>query len=108
MSKGNQEVYEHLNTICNYIHRGKSKSELKIIQFSYNMASFACEHYFIKQPKNVASFVRKFVNDEERISQLIPQSIDNELNMLIGLEKTTEEVSCDRFFIGLFFYLCMF
>jgi len=106
--KGNQEIYEHLNTICSYIHRGKSQNQQNTIQFSYTMASFACEHYFINQPKNLDSFVKKFVNDEERISQLIPQSIDKEINILVGLEKNKEEVTSDRFFIGLFFYICMF
>ena len=104
--KGNQQIYEHLNTICSYIHRGKSQNQLKLIKFSYTMACFACEHYFIRQPKNLDSFVRKFVNDEERISTLIP--IDKELNILTGLEKNEQQVTSDRFFIGLFFYLCMF
>ncbi len=106
--KGNQQIYEHLNTICSYVHRGESKNELKCIQFCYVMASFACEHYFLKQPKNLHAFVRKFVKDEERISQLIPQSIDKEMNILVGLEKDKEEVTSDRFFIGFFFYVCMF
>ena len=106
MSKGNQEVYEHLNTICNYIHRGKSQNQKKIIRFMYTMATFACEHYFINQPKNLDTFVRKFVNNEERISQLIP--IDKELNILTGLEKNEQHVTTNRFFIGLFFYICMF
>lgn len=106
--KGNHTIYENINTICNYIFRSKPKKQGDMIRFSFTSACFACEHYFINQTKKMDAFVSKFVNDEKRMSQLIPESIDKEITILTGLEKNNKEDHDSRFFLAFFFYICMF
>lgn len=101
------KINDSINKVCIRVHRNCSDPQIKMISYLFNYVSNLFKVYILDKPKTIDLFISEFIEDKQNVNNLIPNTIDNDLQILFGQEKSNDSNS-ERFYLIFFTHFCMF